>query len=240
MVLTEADKAGALCSRCESLGLYDHSVLEAAEIPVASLQMDCAFCTLILRFANSCSDASQTERLDDDGLLHRPERSNQNVALALRLAIRFSEHPQGTEHRNLWYLPIITVSYASWILRLIPVMDTEIDMRGGGLFVNPERADLSRAKQWIRDCQKGHGSLTDSCVSSTERLQITMKIIDCRTRRVRVAESGEPYVCLSYVWGGSASAQTPCGSQLTNIPKTIADAMFVALKIGIPQLRVDQ
>jgi hypothetical protein len=57
---------------------------------------------------------------------------------------------------------------------------------------------------------------------------------------LRVAEPGELYVCLSYIWGGSAGDQTPYGSQLSNNPQTIADAMFVALDIGIPQLWVDQ
>jgi hypothetical protein len=115
MMLLEADKTDTLCSRCESLGLYNchrYSNYPATVISVASLQMNCVFCTLLHQFVNSCSDVYQTERLDNVMLLDLPEKSKQNVTFTLAPTTMYSENPHGTE--NLWYLPNLQASYSFW------------------------------------------------------------------------------------------------------------------------------
>lgn len=102
--------------------------------------------------------------------------------------------------------------------------------------------NLERVKEWISYCNESHGT-NEACMSSSARYPSTVKlrIIDCKTRTVRLIMRNEPYVCLSYVWGGCTANGHALNKRLPpKIPKTIEDAMYVARTIGIPQLWVDQ
>ncbi|KAH3972182.1 hypothetical protein HBI18_113720 [Parastagonospora nodorum] len=51
---------------------------------------------------------------------------------------------------------------------------------------------------------------------------------------------GTPYVCLSYVWGNSCVAEHHSKKVPAVLPKTIEDAMYVTLQLGISYLWVDR
>ena len=112
------------------------------------------------------------------------------------------------------------------------------------LIQNDCSADLESFKLWINTCRKTHSECKADLSSSHKKRDSDtgMLVIDCRTRTIRAARKHEPYICLSYVWGAHPmNGSTTCGARLLhNVPKTIEDAMFVASKLGIPQLWVDQ
>lgn len=140
-------------------------------------------------------------------------------------------------------------------------------------FIDNHNPDLDSVKKWIQNCDKKHCpdatvSLSPTHHSSRQadeddspqctkltshgiRSGCPLRVIDCLTRRIRVAAPNEPYVCLSYVWGTSKTTQdgevdnsdSPSSAPEDlpeELPKTIEDAIHVATKLGIPQLWVDQ
>lgn len=145
------------------------------------------------------------------------------------------------------YFKIIDKRFPDSTLRCFPlhpplsVEEHKWSRFGTGRVISATSADLGFAKSWLDTCERTH-SLKYGCTASAQRPSgLPLSIIDCKTRRVRLAGDGEPYICLSYVWGQSASRATTCGTELPEVvPKTIEDAIFVALELGVPQLWVDQ
>ncbi|KAH7070198.1 heterokaryon incompatibility protein-domain-containing protein, partial [Paraphoma chrysanthemicola] len=65
-------------------------------------------------------------------------------------------------------------------------------------------------------------------------------VVDCVSRRLVKISQDVPYICLSYVWGSfQAEEPTSDGKLPLRIPKTIEDALFVAICLEIPYLWVD-
>jgi hypothetical protein len=100
--------------------------------------------------------------------------------------------------------------------------------------VDAELRDLSVVRSWIHECQGAHEK---SC--GYQRLStLPLRLIDCVSRKLCGLKWGTPYVCLSYVWG---DASDPRGDNFPKqFPKTIEDAISVALQLGIPYLWVDR
>ncbi|EUC45918.1 hypothetical protein COCMIDRAFT_4955 [Bipolaris oryzae ATCC 44560] len=69
-----------------------------------------------------------------------------------------------------------------------------------------------------------------------------LRVIDCKSRQLTTVKPGEPYICLSYVWGsGTTQDVRGFGDKLpASVPKTVEDAMDVAINLGIPYLWVDR
>lgn len=96
--------------------------------------------------------------------------------------------------------------------------------------------DLNMVRSMLHDCRERH----DGKCQPMSLDGVVLRLIDCKSRRVVRASSDEKYICLSYVWGqnhaSTGSGQDPTG----DMPKTVEDAMFVALRLGIPFLWVDK
>jgi hypothetical protein len=106
---------------------------------------------------------------------------------------------------------------------------------------NASPLDMHKVQQWLNECKRNHPMYTTRCIPLTMLRTTKLRVIDCRTRRVRVAKKNEEYICLSYVWGETSFHGKLQGDQLPDVvPKTIEDAMSVAIAIDIPQLWVDQ
>jgi hypothetical protein len=122
--------------------------------------------------------------------------------------------------------------------------------------VAPDSIDYTLIKEWITWCQDTHST---SCGLQTreagERLAglSSFKVIDCSLKKVISAPAGCEYVALSYVWGPETSHPVsdlqPSSSKFTachdaslpeNLPETIADAILVALALGMKYLWVDK
>ncbi|EMD85443.1 hypothetical protein COCC4DRAFT_117630, partial [Bipolaris maydis ATCC 48331] len=96
--------------------------------------------------------------------------------------------------------------------------------------------DFIRAQLDI--CKVGHGQECNPSMTGKH----TLRVIDCRSRRLTTVNPDEPYICLSYVWGsGNMQDAREFGDKLpASVPKTVEDAMFVAITLGIPYLWVDR
>jgi hypothetical protein len=100
--------------------------------------------------------------------------------------------------------------------------------------------NLSFIRRWIDHCRDTHKQAATGCKSLKLQRTTKLKVIDCRTRKLRYLEDGEKYVCLSYVWGKTSYGRIHGNDIPEVLPKTIEDAMCVAITLGIPQLWVDQ
>ncbi|EMD58309.1 hypothetical protein COCSADRAFT_31620 [Bipolaris sorokiniana ND90Pr] len=70
----------------------------------------------------------------------------------------------------------------------------------------------------------------------------TLRVIDCKSRQLTTVKPGEPYICLSYMWGsGTTQDVRELGNELpAGVPKAVEDAMAIAINLGIPYLWVDR
>lgn len=97
-------------------------------------------------------------------------------------------------------------------------------------------SDLNLARKWLHTCRSSH--------TKCQRLKTrnnSLRVIDCKEKRLRIIDSSEPYACLSYVWGRRPTTeQTELTETLENVPQTIMDAISVTLDLGILYLWVDR
>ncbi|KAI1361453.1 heterokaryon incompatibility protein-domain-containing protein [Xylaria arbuscula] len=101
--------------------------------------------------------------------------------------------------------------------------------------------DLPHVKQWLDNCRNSHSAVRSPCTPLRIPPRAPLRVIDCHTRMVRLARSNELYICLSYVWGKENTSSSFDGTALhSDLPRTIEDAISVAIELGIPQLWVDQ
>jgi hypothetical protein len=60
-------------------------------------------------------------------------------------------------------------------------------------------------------------------------------MLDCQTHQIKPAPENCSYLTLSYVWGGENAL-----ADATDLPRTIADAVYVTMKLGYRYLWVDK
>jgi hypothetical protein len=96
--------------------------------------------------------------------------------------------------------------------------------------------DLSLVKSWIDECQENHSE----CYGNTLPFAFPLKVIHCASRQLCFIEPGTPYVCLSYVWGRQMDMESDAPGIPECLPKTIEDALHVALQLNISYLWVDR
>lgn len=102
---------------------------------------------------------------------------------------------------------------------------------------NPTFADLGKAKYWLDECRSSH---IEPHNTRNWNGKHALKVTDCATRQICLISEESLYICLSYVWGAQSAAAQSLTIELQQPPKTIEDAMFVALTLGIPYLWVDR
>lgn len=97
----------------------------------------------------------------------------------------------------------------------------------------PSRFNRYLAKAWLNDCKMHHGIACGLYSSLIEG----MRLIDCDTMSIVQAESSCVWLALSYVWG----VQHPVDPHdLSQMPKTIRDAVTITKELGYRYLWVDQ
>ncbi|KAH3943321.1 hypothetical protein HBI56_128550 [Parastagonospora nodorum] len=99
-----------------------------------------------------------------------------------------------------------------------------------------ELRDLTFARNWVSKCVRLHELSCGHNRSSTTSLTV----IDCASRNLCEIIPGTTYVCLSYVWGNSCVTEDHSKKVPAVMPKTIEDAMYVTLQLGISYLWVDR
>lgn len=102
--------------------------------------------------------------------------------------------------------------------------------------VVPDKPDFEFVRASIEECRRHHVT----CAKQSPAVR-ALRLIDCRTRRLVVPKGSHPYICLSYVWGSGPVEELDEGDELPkNLPKTIEDTLFVALKLDISFVWVDR
>lgn len=106
-----------------------------------------------------------------------------------------------------------------------------------GRYMKPSSADFDMFKAVLHNCCTRH---TSTCTPSAPEPSL-LRLIDCRDRRINPASRNQRYICLSYVWGKQVDEiRTLDGALPDPVPKTVEDAMFVAIQLDIPFLWVDR
>jgi hypothetical protein len=99
-----------------------------------------------------------------------------------------------------------------------------------------DTANLDLVKSWIKFCRLNH----TKC-GHKPKTHMSLKVIDCISRRICAAVPGQAYVALSYVWGQDfKDGQAATANSGLYHPNTIEDAIRVAITVGIPYLWVDR
>ncbi|KAF2676793.1 HET-domain-containing protein [Lentithecium fluviatile CBS 122367] len=100
-------------------------------------------------------------------------------------------------------------------------------------------ANLTFVKKCLRLCRESH-SWTCQPQSDLSLIQ-PLRVIDCKTRELCLVTSESPYAALSYVWGADAYSEQPLEGKLpSSLPRTIQDAIDVALLLDISFLWIDR
>jgi hypothetical protein len=94
-----------------------------------------------------------------------------------------------------------------------------------------------KSKGWLDHCQSKHIKEQYNCHRG---VRTPLKVIDCHKRRIQTASVESSYICLSYAWGSGAVAHSYNACLPHDLPKTIEDAMYVSVSLGIQYLWVDR
>lgn len=127
---------------------------------------------------------------------------------------------------------------------LLPVQARFVDFKSGehtylpcSRTVEPSSVNYDLFNEYIRQCQSEHATM---CGRSIRCDFTPTRLIDCK-ERVLCSAPNCRYTCLSYVWGEEFAEDAASNNQiLTDVPKTVSDAMFVTLKLGMRYLWVDR
>ena len=225
-----------LCQRCRDLQLDDydeesgknrHGVVAKVQKP--GLLRDCNLCQQFLAIFNTLAAAdTRLASIPDFTISSSPldVAGEQRDGIGdINLNLYFGDPPQ--------------------VLRLFPAQGTSQSLhnhedgliRAVGNFVDSNTPNFEFVKSAIDACRESHGS---TCASSLPHTH-SLRLIDCKTRRLITVGKDHPYICLSYVWGPGTIEDEIYGSILPpNVPKTVEDALAVAINLEIPFLWVDR
>ncbi|KAK7180134.1 hypothetical protein DPSP01_012282 [Paraphaeosphaeria sporulosa] len=96
--------------------------------------------------------------------------------------------------------------------------------------------DYAAIKRWLLYCHQQH----PLCATAPNQSTPSLRVIDCKARSLTIIPPSCPYVALSYVWGIAGRADHPALHLPPTLPRTIEDAMEVALELDVGYLWVDR
>ncbi|KAM0438610.1 hypothetical protein ACHAPT_001362 [Fusarium lateritium] len=100
--------------------------------------------------------------------------------------------------------------------------------------------DWGLLRSFLAECQKNHSA----CSSTGGRVPVdSLRLIDCKTRKLKKASPKDSFVALSYVWGEPDEAfsdSRPVDGKLPQTSLVIEDAMKVVTQMGYRYLWVDK
>lgn len=109
--------------------------------------------------------------------------------------------------------------------------------------IQESRIDYDVLKAWIQSCQSGHGvGKRGSCSPKPRKPIQSLKVIDCLTQSIKHMSQTSPFVALSYVWGPTTpqDSSPTASNTLPDLPRTVADAIQVTLRLDYQYLWVDR
>ncbi|USP73653.1 hypothetical protein yc1106_00927 [Curvularia clavata] len=186
-------------------------------VSVESLQADCALCAQFCRvFEWIYGSFSYRDHVYLYYLLDSPTQVG-----GMTIGLKFESY------------------YTLNTVELFPIQSTEFaHPQVVRRIVCPDEPDYQFIRKQVDICKKSHGQ---ECIRGAVGKHV-LRVIDCKSRRLIAVRPDEPYACLSYVWGSGAARETQSfGDELpAELPKTIEDAMAVAIALEVPFLWVDR
>lgn len=222
-----------LCSRCNylELGKFRRGDVDAvygrlATITMSSLNEQCSLCRqfrTVLDIANVWEAPSTAyTQFDLSRYVFDALISRRGSFYGHYLGIRFEQEP-----RTVRLFPthgVLRGSVSDNVIPMARALETSV-------------ISFEMIVETLRVCRSSH----DGTCQPTPPMTEVLRLIDCKRRLIIPAASGQPYVCLSYVWGRQAAVEQAYGSKLPeHLPKTVEDAMFIAINLGVPFLWVDR
>ncbi|KAH3954276.1 hypothetical protein HBI25_016180 [Parastagonospora nodorum] len=223
-VSTSGEEQG-LCERCQTLeiGTYLEKSGQVkvgwfAAITESSLKSDCRFCQQFCKIFSTSNESGNLTEMSKASISRAhplswvDDERDQKYYYSVLLSAEPAEKMDDNQTQYLYPIPI-------------------------GKYVTPNIANYDMVKQALLNCEENH---SENC-RPLAAISSILQLIDCRTRKIIPALEGQRYVCLSYVWGTDEDGGKNSPLVLpSKIPKTIEDAMHVAIEIGIPFLWVDR
>jgi hypothetical protein len=238
------DDPGYLCDMCRHLdfeALFTKRGLPGNNVPSLPTQINaygiwrimqddgsnCAMCGLLRRKINESGSLSQ---ISDDDIADGQFYINvldDGPECALRLEIELEIESKAVERI------------------VLQRVEEQPQQPLAGRFVQQNRADMDRLREWFQICDDTH----PSSGKGLEHDMASFRVIDTEELRVREVETPCRYACLSYVWGKGSQTQyttatkdgleAPNGLQEVELPQTIKDAIKVTKEAGLRYLWVD-
>lgn len=109
--------------------------------------------------------------------------------------------------------------------------------------LRPTSIDFTILRGWLGYCKNHHSETCDTFPDYPEKAP-GLRVIHCKTGSIIDAPNGCEFAALSYVWGDSNAREmgeaTFRGFLPDDVPRTISDAMEVAVRFNLQYLWVDQ
>ncbi|KAF1965448.1 HET-domain-containing protein [Bimuria novae-zelandiae CBS 107.79] len=221
MALRAIDSKDTVCSRCASLeiaGMRKSTGHPRQPLgPVKDWNPDsCTLCKFLVDLLARASERFESAR-DPYFLFSKKTRSLSDKLFQIldhRLVV-LSASENGLPPEGVPYIAAYSGEPPQWLRHIQPLID------------------FDRPRGWLGVCAQLHG---EHCSGDKNNKVQSLRLMNCSTGEVIRAEGHEPYVALSYVWGGDhGSAQ---GTHA--YPQTIQDALVATRELGYQWLWVDQ
>lgn len=132
------------------------------------------------------------------------------------------------------------------ILTIVPSAPHAFHSAEAGLY--PPLIGFHQIKGWIQDCEISQGLSADkseqshaSCRLEHHNPLISLRVIDCDTKKIVTAPDACTYVALSYVWGSAGGSSDEANLVLPQtLPRTIEDSITVTKLLGYRYLWIDK
>ena len=142
----------------------------------------------------------------------------------------------------------LKLSQTAGIISSVVSATTESSTKFRTRRVLPDRIDYHLLRSWYDLCVQHHPK---KCAVDTKERPDTLKVIDCRTKKIVEAPPNCSYIALSYVWGQRQSPivtwlkqpyENPGPTILSDdtTPSVVTDAMTVTVQLGWQYLWVDR
>ena len=165
---------------------------------------------------------------------------------------RFSENEQDISSTRR--LRVFAVNDRLKDVYLVLVAPTDSTEQFLGRRVHPASIDMPRVCSWLTECETHHGICHDDPDSAVAELLYqnpSFRVVDVENECIVQAQR-QPFLALSYCWGGSAqdtttresfeeySSRGGLGPSKPGMPDTVRDAMRLTKRLGYRYLWVDR
>lgn len=251
------DESNSLCVRCasidmEKLASQHHKRSQGefvAELDATSLlaRSTCPLCRLFASIS-PCPTTNSQETLYLRSFSARIEFAGKEMkdltdeGCILLGVVTFSDDAVNDENNHnpsVATLQLVASVRDSGLLSVRKITSTPHPSGFSVRHIEAASVDLELARDWRNYCRSNH---TKFCTTSKQSRPLSMRFIDCKTRKLVQPEEWVDYAALSYVWGAPDPMfdKPIMADAALNLPKTIQDSLDVAMSLDIHYLWVDR